>query len=338
LEIALIADPEIPVPPIYYGGIERIINMLALELTSLGHQVTLFAHPDSDVPCRLVGYKASGHKLGAILSNSLTINKELMCKEFDIIHSFGRLAYLLPQLPFRLPKIMSYQREPTISQVKKAVRLSKKDTICFTGCSNYITDKIKPFAEAFTVYNGVDVSLYDATERTTAGAPLIFLGRIEPAKGTHTAIEIALKSKKKLKIAGNIPPEHQGYFNKMVKPFLSEQIEYVGAVNDAQKNELLKAGLALLMPIHWDEPFGIVMAEAMACGTPVLGFNRGAVPEVIENNVTGFYCETIDELAENINRVQLLDRKKIRQIAEDRFSSVVIVEQYIRIYQHLLKK
>ncbi len=169
-------------------------------------------------------------------------------------------------MPLHIPKLMSYQREPTISQIAKAVKLSAKGTLAFTGCSNYITDKITAYAPAHTVYNGIDTNKYILTTNVDPDAPLVFLGRIEPIKGTHTAIDIARKTGKKLVIAGNIPDNEQGYFDTEIKPFLGERITYIGPVNDSQKNELLRNALALLMPIHWNEPFGIVMIEAMACG------------------------------------------------------------------------
>ncbi|MDB4927010.1 glycosyltransferase family 4 protein [Mucilaginibacter sp.] len=337
MNIAITADPVIPVPPKLYGGIERIIDLLINGLVKQGHTVTLFAHKDSKVMCKLVPYKTTGNGIKDNISNALIINKTLLSNKFDIVHSFGRLGYLLPQMPLSVPKLMSYQREPTISQIKKAVKLCAKDTLAFTGCSNYITDKLKPFAQAYTVYNGIDISKYHASATVNTGAPLVFLGRIEAIKGTHTAIEIAQKTNRKLIIAGNIPAQEQDYFDTQIKPSLNEQITYIGAVDDIQKNELLQNASALLMPIHWNEPFGIVMIEAMACGTPVIGFNRGAVPEVIENGITGYYAETTHELMEKINLIHLLNRKRIREITEERFSAAVIVARYLHIYKQIIR-
>lgn len=336
MKIAITADPELPVPPVLYGGIERIIAMLVDGLVSLGHEVILFAHKDSVVPCKLIPYKATDNSMRSAIINGFIINKMLLSQKFDIIHSFGRLAYLLPQMPLSIPILMSYQREPTISQVKKAIRLSAKNSLTFTGCSNYITDQIKPFAKANTIYNCVDISKYDATATVNADAPLVFLGRIEPIKGPHTAIEIAKKANKKLVIAGNVPDDQQSYFNEKIKPFINNDIIYIGPVNDQQKNELLRNSLALLMPIHWNEPFGIVMIEAMACGTPVIGFNKGAVPEVVENGITGLYGETIDELIEKVSQLHLLDRKQICATTKKRFSAEVIVSQYLELYSQMI--
>lgn len=337
LKIALLADPEIPVPPLLYGGIERIIDMLIKGYVKLGHEVSLFAHSDSNTEAKLFSYKGkTSHLKTDILKNTFLINKELFNGNYDVVHSFGRLLYLLPQLPLKIPKLMSYQREPTISQIKMVAKITKKNTLAFTGCSAYISKQIAPHAPAYPIFNGVDLSVYNFKEEVSADAPLVFLGRIEPIKGTHIAIEVARKTKKKLVIAGNIPNEYQNYFDTQIKPQLDEQITYIGAVNDTEKNILLGNALAFLMPIEWNEPFGIVMAEAMACGTPVIGFNRGSVPEVVVNGLNGFSCTTTEEMIDLVFRIPEIARQKVREDCEKRFSSKVIVDQYLNLYQKLI--
>jgi len=333
MKIAITADPEITVPPLYYGGIERVIHMIICELVNLGHDVTLFANNDSSVPGKLEPYSSSENSKATIVKNSWLITKKTAFKNFDIIHSFGRLAYLLPLMPLKIAKLMSYQREPTLQQIKRAMALAKTGSMRFSGCSNYITNQILSSAPANTVYNGVDFSKYSYTTSVEDDAPLVFLGRIEPIKGPHTAIEIALKTKRKLIIAGNIPDGQQAYFDKEIKPFLGEQINYVGAVNDIQKNEILSKAAAFLMPIHWQEPFGIVMVEAMACGTPVIGLAKGAVTEVVENNITGYYANQTGELIERIADIKIIDRAKVYQVAKARFSAQEITQQYLKLYQ-----
>lgn len=334
MKIAFTADPEIAVPPLFYGGIERIIDMLITELSNLGHKVTLFAHSDSVIKGRLIPYQSTETGVLSVLKNSLLIRKEVAKQDFDIIHSFGRLAYLLPILPSRIPKLMSYQREPTIKQIKRAVSFARKNSLRFTGCSEYIANQIKPYAKADAVYNGVDFSKYELTEKLDDEGYLVFLGRIEPIKGTHTAIEIALQTQKKLVIAGNIPEDQQGYFDEKIKPFLGDQISYVGPVNDEQKNKLLRGASAFLMPIHWNEPFGIVMVEAMACGTPVIGLNKGAVPEVVENGITGFRCNQVSEMIVAIGDLKELNRTDVYKRAKSRFSAEEITRCYLDIYQN----
>jgi len=334
LKIAIIADPFIPVPPTNYGGIERIIDFLVSGLTALGHEVILLAHKDSKVAVKLIPYGNQDTKLKH-LHNVLKVNEIKKFKP-DVIHSFGRLAYLLPFLHSSIPKMMSYQREPTLSQIKKAMRLAKKDTLAFTGCSAYISKQISPFAPSYPIFNGVDLTIYDFKEDIAADAPLVFLGRIEPIKGTHIAIKVARKTNKKLIIAGNIPQEYQTYFDTQIQPELDDQISYVGAVNDTEKNSLLGKALAFLMPIEWDEPFGIVMAEAMACGTPVIGFNRGSVPEVVIDGLNGYRCDTIEEMVSFVLKIKDINRKKVRKDAEERFSSSVIVDQYLALYKQMI--
>ncbi len=340
MKILITVDPEIPVPPLQYGGIERIVDMIINGFVERGHQVTLIANLKSKPNCELVVWKGSSSR--GILNNfknSIVLTKSFL-KGFDIIHSFSRLAYLTPLLPFSIPKVMSYQREPSLKQIKKAMKLSRNKSLIFTGCSNYISNQIKKVAPAFTVYNGVDISKYNFNYKINENAPLVFLGRIEYIKGTHIAIEIAMQTDRRLIIAGNIPNEtkHKEYFNNKIKPFLNKQIEYIGPINDDEKNDLLNNAFALLMPILWDEPFGIVMAEALACGTPIIGFNRGAMPEIVQNGFNGFICNDINEAVEAVKKVNSISRANCRKIAEDKFSQSVIVKNYLELYNNHINK
>ena len=335
MRIAVTADPFIPVPPINYGGIERIIHFLVEGLAKRGHEVVLIAHAESKVNVPLIQYPPLKENIAGHIKNALTINR-LKAWKPEVIHSFSRLAYLLPFSGSQVPKLMSYQREPTITQIKKVVRFFKNGTIAFTGCSAYISNQIKPYAPSYAIFNGIDLNIYTFKALVEKEAPLVFLGRIEPVKGTHIAIEVAQRTKKPLIIAGNIPQEHQAYFDQKVKPHLDEKIQYIGPVNDAQKNEMLGKASAFLMPIEWNEPFGIVMAEAMACGTPVIGLKRGAVPEVVIDGYNGFACDTVDELIQAVGKISAIDRRKVREDAEKRFSSEVIIDQYESLYKTLI--
>jgi glycosyltransferase involved in cell wall biosynthesis len=267
------------------------------------------------------------------LRNTLTVSRLLVDRP-DLIHSFGRLAYLAPILPLRIPKIMTYQRDPSVVQIKRAVSLARSSSLAFTGCSHHIADRICPNAPAYPVYNGVPLDTYDFQPSVADDAPLVFLGRIAPIKGTHTAIKVARRSGRPLVVAGNVPDEEQQYFRERVKPHIDgHDIQYVGPVNDAEKNELLGRAAAFLMPIQWEEPFGIVMAEAMACGTPVIGTRRGAVPEVVEPGVTGFVGDTTDDLVEAVGRIGELDRRATRERCERLFSARAIVDAYEDLYE-----
>ncbi len=336
MKIAITADPEIPVPPTLYGGIERIIDLLVRGLEARGHQVTLFAHRDSTAPCVLVPYTGKSSRSNSdTLKNMLTISGSIIGGEFDVVHSFGRVAYLLPLLPMSIPKLMTYQRAISPNTVKWGHRLSR-GSLHFSAISHWMTAGIEHLGDFHLVPNGVPMDVYDFSASVADDAPLLFLGRIEHIKGAHLAIDIAQRSGRRLVIAGNVPEEHQAYFDDQIKPHLDgKQITYVGPVNDDQKNHLLGAAAAFLMPILWEEPFGIVMAEALACGTPVLGLRRGAVPEVVEDGVTGFVRDDIDELVATVYRINEIDRAACRRRAENLYSETAVVAGYLDVYRKL---
>jgi glycosyltransferase involved in cell wall biosynthesis len=339
MKILLTVDPEIPVPPVMYGGIERIVEMLIDVYVKEGHDVTLCANPASKVPCKLVGWKGlRSQHLPDIIKNSLTLTRLVYKEHFDVVHSFSRLAYMTAIFPKSIPKVMSYQREPSLKQIKKAAKIAKDKTLVFTGCSNYISDQIATVAKAYTIYNCAPIERYTFTEKVDEDAPLIFLGRIEDFKGTHLAVEAAQRTNKRLIIAGNIPEGKEDYFEQQIKPHLTDRIVYIGPVNDQKKNEWLGKSVAFLMPILWNEPFGIVMAEAMACGTPVIGFERGSVPEVVENGVNGFVCKDVNDMIDKINQIDKINRADVRKVAEEKFSSNVIAKKYLDLYKSLQLK
>ncbi len=338
MKIALIVNPLIPVPPEQYGGIERIVFMLIQELTKLGHQITLYANEDSKPGCKLVPYHESPNYS---LRDSIRINRltaKIAYQGFDLVHTFGRMNNIALLMLSKTPKVVSYQLPPTISQVKKAVKIARSNSLHFTACSNFIAGQIKDYCNVTTIYNGVDITDYQFNDSVASDAPLVFLGRIQKEKGTSVAIQLAKKTNSKLIIAGNIPAEeiHQQYFDREVKPFIDQdQIKYIGPVNNAQKNELLRTARAMLMPVLWDEPFGIVMAESLACGTPVIGFNKGAVSEVVTHGVNGFVCNTADEMIKGIENINSISRQNCRKTVEDKFSSAVLAKQYETLYKQL---
>jgi len=339
LRIAVTADPYIAVPPKLYGGIERIIDMLVRGLTERGHEITLFAHPESDTPCRLEAYpvRTNGSN-GGFLGNLWRVSSRLLKEDYDIVHSFGRLAYLLPVLPAAIPKLMSYQRSITRRSVEWGERLAR-GTLHFSGCSQHLIDVFRGKANWHVVYNGVPLLTYTFQKTVAGDAPLVFLGRVEEIKGSHLAIEVAQRSGRKLIIAGNVPDEekHRAFFESHIAPRVDgEQVKYIGPVNDSQKNELLGGAAALLMPILWDEPFGIVMAEALACGTPVIALNRGSAPEIVENQVNGFVCESLDEMARAVARIAEIDRQTCRAVMEKRFSDAAITIAYEELYFEII--
>lgn len=337
LKIAITVDPEIPVPPTLYGGIERIVYLLVEELSLRGHEITLFAHPLSKTSAKLIPWRGkSSPSFYSTIKNSLQLWFHFQKEHFDVIHSFSRLAYLSLLLPNVVAKLMSYQREPTPSQVRKAKFFSAAKSLRFTGCSDYIADQIKDIAPVSTIYNGINLDQYEFKNHVAKDAPLVFLGRIEEIKGTHLAIELARKTGHSLLIAGNIPLAGASYFKEKIAPELNNQIKYLGEVDDLQKNILLGQAAALVMPILWDEPFGIVMIEAMACGTPVIGLNRGALSEIVVPGLNGYIGENMDDLVLAVQQINLINRVKVRQHVEIYFSSTIIVNEYLALYQQII--
>lgn len=337
LRIAITADPELPVPPSHYGGIERIIDLLASTLMQRGHDVTLFANHASVTPARLIPYSGRSSISSAdTLRNAATITRHVLGYGFDVVHSFSRLQYLLPILPLRVPKLMTYQRTITRRSITFGNGLAR-GTLHFASIGKHMMKPVGDVGTWHYIPNCAPVAHYSFEATVAIDAPLMFLGRIEEIKGTHIAIEVARRTGCKLCIAGNVPSGQSNYFETHIKPFIDGQnIVYVGPINDAEKNSLLGRARALLMPVLWEEPFGIVMAEAMACGTPVIGLNRGAVPEVIEDGVTGFVRQELEGLVEAVGRISEIDRRRCRERAEAEFSENTLTNRYLSAYQAVI--
>ena len=339
MRIAVTVDPYIPVPPRHHGGIERVVEFLVQGLLGRGHEVTLFAHPDSRTEGALIPYGAPPH-LGAIsrAKELWQVGSELYRRRggIDLVHSFGRLAALVSILPLRsLAKLQTYQRDVLPRKgIKRAVALAGA-SLRFTACSTHMYSSHSFAGEWTTVFNGVDLDKYSFSATVAPDAPLVFLGRVERIKGTHNAIAIAKAARRRLLIAGNIAD--QSYFDSVVAPELDDQtIRYLGPIDDTQKNDLLRGAAALLMAIEWEEPFGIVMAEAMACGTPVIGFARGSVSEVLRDGVNGFVVSDVRDAVAAIQKLKTLPREAVRRDAEERFSADVIVSDYLRLYERMV--
>lgn len=345
LRIALTVDPYNPVPPKLYGGIERVVAALARGLLERGHEVTLWAAEGSTVPCPTVTYgRPPHHRPRDRVSELWQVASTLAprARALDLVHSFGRLAALLPLLPLRrLAKVQSYQREIARRSVLLGSRLAGR-SLLFTACSTSCRRAVSDIGQWETVYNCVPLRNYAFRARVAPDAPLVFLGRLERIKGPHSAIEIAQRSGRRLVLAGNVvrDVEHsRRYFDEEVRPHLDgERIRYVGPVTDAQKSRLLGEAAALLMPIEWEEPFGIVMAEALACGTPVIGLRRGSVPEVVGDDESGFVCDTVEQMALAVGRLARLDRHACRRRAEAMFADQVIVDAYEDLYRRHIER
>jgi glycosyltransferase involved in cell wall biosynthesis len=338
VKILIIADPGIVVPPKGYGGIERVVAMLAREYYINGHCVEILANKGSHIE----GVKA--HFNGNSGFPQTKINRYLSLirtwfflvrnyHKYDVIQNFGRLLFLVPILKSDIKKIMCYQRHISTRNISILELLSPRKLYLF-GCSKNLVEKRMLFGSWNVIYNPINSLNYSYNSVFCEDLPLIFLSRIVFEKGCHIAIEIAKMTNNKLIIAGNKSnlPEDIGYFEKFVLPFIDgKQIVYVGEVDDIQKSNYLRNAKAMLFPILWDEPFGIVMIESMICGTPVIAFNRGSVNEVIDEGVTGFKVNDKNEMANAIFKLSSIDRNICHHHTKSRFDISVIASQYLSV-------
>ncbi len=338
MKILLTADPELPVPPMYYGGIERIIDSLAAAYREAGRTVLLVAHPES--PCRhvdqLFGWPAqSSAGIGNIWKNLHFLRKIYQTYRPDVIHSFSRLLYLYGLLAAPEVRILqSYQRAIHPQSTRLASFLLGK-RLSFTACAAHLYQNL-PVKDKFqTVYNFTDTQYYTPAQNPKK-AYLLFLGRLEPIKGAAEAVQLAVKTGRRLILAGNIPVGQDAYFENQILPYLQPgRIEYAGPVTEAQKLPLYQHAAGFLFPVQWEEPFGIVMAESLACGTPVIALNSGSVPEVIRSGVNGFICTSIPEMETAIGRIHEISRATCRQTAVARFSLETAGKAYLHILHQL---
>jgi glycosyltransferase involved in cell wall biosynthesis len=339
MRILLTVDPEIPVPPITYGGIERIADALVLALMKAGHEVGLIARAGSTCPARRLFAWPGNSSQSSLdtLRNSWCLARAVRAFQPDVIHSFSRLAYLLPHLRGKRRLVMSYQREPSLRTVGLAARLAARGVLSFTGCSEYIARRGRRAGGLWqAIPNFVDTDRLTFRAAVAADAPLVFLSRVESIKGAALAIAIARRAGARLLIAGNHAdsgPEAD-YWRRRIAPEIGRDgVEYVGPVDDVQKNELLGRARAMLVPIQWNEPFGIVFAEALACGTPVISCPRGALPEIVRNGREGFLIETMEQGADAVHRLGEVDRAACRDRAERHFSVNAVVGRYVELYR-----
>ncbi|MBS0520548.1 MAG: glycosyltransferase [Proteobacteria bacterium] len=341
MRILLTADPEIEVPPRLYGGIERIVDGLARGLKARGHEICLVAKPGSSCPVDAF-YPWPGLRSQARLDtvrNALTLGKAIRAFRPDVVHSFSRIAYLTLHLRGRTPIIMTYERDPTPRAVSLAVNLAAPRVLTFTGCSEYIASCGRKVGGTWLgIPNFAEMEALKFSPSVPADAPLVFLSRVESIKGAHWAIEIARRTKRRLLIAGNHADSgSEGeYWKREIEPWIGrDRIEYVGPVDDAQKNKLLGQALGMVVPIQWNEPFGIVFAEALACGTPVVSCPRGSLPEIVRQGIDGFLINSIEEGCEAVEKLHTIDRANCRRRAEEEYSPDVVVNRYLELYHQV---
>jgi glycosyltransferase involved in cell wall biosynthesis len=341
LRIAQVAPLYERVPPLLYGGTERVVAHLTDELVARGHDVTVFASGDSETPARLIAPTARALRLDPAATDTLSPHIVELAQvfqraaDFDVIHChvdylafpFGRLVRTPTlhtlhgrlDLPFLRPIFQHFHDVPAVS-ISDAQRTPLREL---------------EVAWAGTVHHGLPTGDYPCG--SGAGRYLAFLGRICPEKRPDIAIEVAKRAGVPLKIAAKVDAADRAYFEHTIHPLLGHPlIEFVGEIAEKDKARFLGDATALLFPIDWPEPFGLVVIEALACGTPVIARERGSVPELIVHGRTGFVADTVDELVSAVKRIDIIDRAECRRHFEERFSAARMADEYEAIYRRLL--
>jgi|SRR5690554_4371413 len=339
MKIAQVAPLFERVPPKMYGGTERVVSYLTEELINMNHDVTLFASGDSITNAKLVSPCDEALRLSKDVKDPLayTILQLEQIRnlkdEFDLIHfHIDFIHYPFSKL-MGVPNITTLHGRldlPDLQNVYKS--FYDMPVISISNAQR----KPLPYANwVGTVYNGIPENLLKF--HPAEGKYLAFLGRISPEKGIERAIEIAKKAGIKLMIAAKVDPVDKEYFDNVISPLLNNPlIEFVGEINEKEKNDFLGNSIALLFPIDWPEPFGLVMIESFACGTPVIAYNRGSVSEIVEDGVNGFIVNSVEEAVDAINKLYLVSRKQCRKTFESKYTSKIMAENYLNCYEVLV--
>jgi glycosyltransferase involved in cell wall biosynthesis len=339
LRIAQVAPLYESVPPKLYGGTERVVSYLTEELVSQGHDVTLFASGDSVTKSRLIPSTDCALRLNPASIDTLA-HHILMLEQVSRRHDeFDVLHFHIDYLHFPLSRRLGLPAVTTLHG-----RLDLPDLVALyrefhdMPVISISNSQRKPLPAArwmATVPHGLPPKLYTFSPET--GQYLAFIGRISPEKRLDRAVDIAQRTGMPLKIAAKVDKADAEYFRNSIKPLLdSDLVEYVGEIDEHEKAAFFGNAYALLFPIDWEEPFGLVMIESLACGTPVIAFNRGSVPEVIQDGVTGFIVNNIDEAVEAIDRIPELSRTVCRRIFELRFTAERMAREYVDVYRELM--
>jgi len=340
MRIGIISPLWKPLPPERYGGTELIVSYIAEELVKRGHDVTVFASKDSKTSARLVPvteknlYDTFGYFKWDNLEYDI-IETEMvgrLSSEFDILHNHNGFVPLTITPLIKTPMITTLHS--SLPPQPESLARAFKDRL-FVSISN-AQRQLAPYLNYIkTVYHGIDVERFPFSART--GDYLVFLGTFSPYKGPDIAIRIAKESKIPIVLAGEIRKEFEDFYKKEIASMDNgKDVIIKGELDFEEKVELLKNAMALLMPVRWQEAFGIVMIEAMACGTPVIGFNKGAISEVIEDGLSGFVVNSVEESREAVLKIQRIDRRHCRKTVKERFSINRMVDEYESLYRELI--
>jgi glycosyltransferase involved in cell wall biosynthesis len=337
MRIAQVAPLIEAVPPKLYGGTERVVAYLTDALVELGHDVTLFASGDSQTGAKLISAWPRALRLDPDVTDHfapLFMQLEAVARrahEFDIIHC--HVDYFAYPMLRRLgvPSLTTLHGRLDLPELKPLYSVFADTPV--VSISNAQREPLPEAHYLATVQHGLP---QHSLRKSGGGEYLAFLGRISPEKAPDAAIRIASRAGMKLKIAAKVDRADRDYFTSTIEPLLSTaDVEFVGEIGEHQKNEFLGNAAALLFPIAWREPFGLVMIEAMACGTPVIAFRNGSVPEVLENGVTGFIVDNEDEAVEALTRLAALDRNSVRAEFDRRFTARHMAQNYLKLYARL---
>jgi glycosyltransferase involved in cell wall biosynthesis len=341
MRIAQVSTLFESVPPALYGGTERVVSYLTEELVGLGHEVTLFASGDSQTTATLVAGCPIALWRDPDVRETLPHHVRLVELVFQQASRFDIIHFHLDYLHFPLVR---RHRCPTVTTMHGALRphdvkalFDEYRDIPLVSISDNQRIPMPSAGWQATVYHGLPRTLFQPTER--AGGYLVFLGRTSLEKGVDRAIEIARQTNLPLMLAGKIYPEERGYFDAVIAPLLDaskDMVHFVGEIGGREKEALLGNARALLFPIDWDEPFGLVMIESLACATPVIAWRRGSVPEVIDDGVTGFIVDSIDAAVQAIGRLDRIDRRRCRDVFEARFDANRMAREYVKVYEQVI--
>jgi glycosyltransferase involved in cell wall biosynthesis len=339
MRIAQVAPLIESVPPKHYGGTERIVSYLTEELIRAGHDVTLFASGDSVTQARLIaGCRRSLRRnkrcMDHLAHQVLMIDQVLEhAPEFDVIHFHTDYLHFPVARSLSVPHITTLHGRLDIPDL---VPLYERfQSIPIISVSNAQREPLAWANWQATIYHGLPKDLLRF--HPDPGDYLAFLGRICPEKRVDRAIEIAKRVHMPLKIAAKVDPVDKRYFKRVIEPLLRDsRVEWVGEIGEQEKDEFLGSAYALLFPIDWPEPFGLVMIEAMACGTPVVAYDDGSVPEVMEEGVTGFVVKELDDAVQAVNRVRNLSRARCREVFEQRFTATRMADDYVKVYMRMI--
>ena len=338
MRIAQVSPLYEAVPPRLYGGTERVVSFLTEELVAMGHEVTLFASGDSRTAARLEPMCEEALRLDPNIRDRMAPHMLMMEAIRDRVDEFDVIHFHNDYLPFSL-----FSRQPTPFVTTIHGRLDLPEFVEIYGSfpkvplvsiSDSQRAPVPNVNWVRTVHHGLPTRLL--TPRDVKQDYLAVLGRVSPEKGIDKAIHIAGKAGMRVKIAAKVDTADEEYFQTEIKPLLAlPHVEFIGEINEMQKPDFLSGAHALLFPIDWPEPFGLVMIEAMACGTPVITYERGSVPEVIEDGLTGFITRDEADAVRAVGRIGELDRAKVRARFEERFSARRMAEDYLSVYEEL---